>query len=177
MDELGIIIDQDGNYMGFGKWRERELRVNENPNDWHDDSFKNTVYYTPWFQNLGIPDILSDTTNFHNQIDKFAQNGIIVIANAKEKSNTPGESRIIMAVPSTITNEQIAYLMSKREDFTTFENGHYSFIDILSTGEEYEVEKAFYHITNFYDYLDKLIKTRKKHLKQIDTIKGQYRKY
>lgn len=161
MDELGIIIDQDGNHMSFGKWRERKLRVNENPDDWHDDSFRNTVYNTPWFQNLGIPYVLSDTINFHNQMDKFAQNGVIVIANSKEESKTPGESRIIMAVPNTITDEQINYLMSKRQDFITFENGHYSFIDVLTTGQEYEVVESFYHITDFYNYLDKLIEARK----------------
>ena len=77
MDELGIIIDQDGNHMSFGKWRERKLRVNENPDDWHDDSFRNTVYNTPWFQNLGIPYVLSDTINLHNQMDKFAQKAIM----------------------------------------------------------------------------------------------------
>lgn len=69
MDELGIIISQSGESMSFGKWKERELRNNDNPEDWHTDSFMKEVYPTPWFQNLKIPYDL--TKEFQNQLDLF----------------------------------------------------------------------------------------------------------
>lgn len=160
MDELGIIVDQKGNYMSFGKWRCRELRDINQPDDWHDDSFKKTVYCTEWFQNLNIPYILSEDITFQNQLTNFAENGTLVIANSKEDSNKPGELRIIMAVPDPMTDEQINYLLNKKNDFINFENGHYSFIDIISVGQEFNIVESFYHITDFYNYLDELISSK-----------------
>ena len=34
MEELGIIINQYGEEMSFGKWKIRELRDDNNPEDW-----------------------------------------------------------------------------------------------------------------------------------------------
>lgn len=160
MEELGIIIDQDGNYMSFGKWRPREMRDIDYSDDWHDDSFKKTVYYTDWFQNLGIPYILNDNISFHNQLITFAENGIVVIANTKENSTDLGERRITMAVPDSMTEEQINYLLSKKEEFINYESNHYSFIDVLSIGQDFNIVESFCRITDFYNYIDKLITNR-----------------
>lgn len=35
MDELGIIINQNGESISFGKWKLRELRDTNNNEDWH----------------------------------------------------------------------------------------------------------------------------------------------
>lgn len=55
MEELGIIINQYEAEMSFGKWKIRELRNDNNPEDWHTDSFMETVYPTAWFQSLNVP--------------------------------------------------------------------------------------------------------------------------
>jgi len=158
MNELGIIINQKGESMSFGKWRPRELRQEDNPNDWHDDSFLQTVYSSKWFQDLGIPYDLNK--GFHNQLDMFARCGIIIIANSCENSIDPGERRIIMTSPNVITDEQISFLLDKKDELTTFENGHFAFIDILDINDELAEPKSFYHITDYYEYLDKMIMER-----------------
>lgn len=158
MDELGIIINQNGESMSFGKWKERELRNTDNPEDWHTDSFLTQVYSTPWFQSLGIPYDL--TKEFQNQLDLFARYGCIVITNSRENSGNVGESRLVIASPNTITEEQIQALDEKRKNFIEFANGHYSFIDIFDVNEEYTILEEFYSIKDYYDYLDDLKKSK-----------------
>jgi len=158
MNELGIIINQKGESMSFGKWRLRELRQEDNVNDWHNDSFLQTIYTSEWFQDLGIPYNLNK--GFHNQLDMFARCGVIVIVNSSENSNNPGERRIIMISPNTITDEQIAFLLNKKDELIAFENGHFAFIDILYIDDEFAEPKSFYHITDYYDYLDKIMVDR-----------------
>ena len=158
MDELGIIINKNGESMSFGKWKERELRDENNPEDWHTDSFLKEVYPTPWFQKLKIPYDL--TKEFQKQLDLFARCGCIIIANSKENSNNVGESRLVIASPDTITEEQIEALNERREDFLEFANGHYSFIDIFDTNEEYFIIESFYNIEDYYNYLDNIVKSK-----------------
>lgn len=50
MEELGIIIAPNGEYMKFGKWVFRSERKDEDSHVWHSDSFLKEVYPTPWFQ-------------------------------------------------------------------------------------------------------------------------------
>lgn len=158
MDELGIIINQNGESISFGKWKSREFRDEHNPEDWHTDSFLNQVYSTTWFQNLGIPYDL--TKEFQKQLDLFARYGCIIIANSKENSNSVGESRLVIASPNTITEEQIQALNEKREAFLEFGNGHYSFIDIFDITEEYSIIDSFYTINDYYNYLDNLVESK-----------------
>lgn len=135
-----------------------ELRNNDNPEDWHTDSFLTQVYPTVWFQSLGIPYDL--TKEFQNQLDLFARCGCVVVANSREKSDNVGESRLVIASPDTITEEQINALNERKEDFIKFANGHYSFIDIFDTDEEYSIIESFYNIEDYYNYLDNLIKSK-----------------
>lgn len=158
MDELGIIINQNGESISFGKWKPREFRDEHNPEDWHTDSFLKQVYPTTWFQSLEIPYDL--TQEFQNQLDLFAKFGYVVIANSRENSNSVGESRLVIASPNTITEEQIQTLNEKREAFLEFGNGHYSFIDIFDTSEEYSIIDSFYNIEDYYHYLDKLVESK-----------------
>ena len=163
MDELGIIINQNGESMSFGKWKPRELRKEENPDDWHTDSFMKTIYPTEWFQSLGIP--YKKKKELQTQLDLFARYGLIIIANSKEESNQVGENRIIMTVPDTITDEQIQTLMNRKESFIEFENGHVSFIDVFDATKEYAILESFYSIKDYYDYLDKLLESRHSQIK------------
>ena len=158
MDELGIIINQNGESISFGKWKLRELRDTNNNEDWHTTSFLEQVYPTIWFQSLGIPYDL--TKEFQNQLDLFARYGCVVIANSRENSNNVGESRLVIASPNTITEEQIQALNDRREAFLEFGNGHYSFIDIFDTSEEYSIIDSFYNIEDYYHYLDKLVESK-----------------
>lgn len=160
MEELGIIINQYGEEMSFGKWRIRKLRNDKNPEDWHTDSFKKTVYPTAWFQSLNVPYDIS--IGFHNQLHVLAKCGIAVLANSKEESESEGESRIVAAIPNTITEEQINSLYQKREKLIAFENGHRSFIDIMDVNEDYLPIKSFYSIKDFYAYLDEITEKKTK---------------
>lgn len=159
MDELGIIINQNGESISFGKWKPRELRDINNNEDWHTTSFLEQVYPTTWFQNLGIPYDL--TKEFQNQLDLFARYGCVVIANSREDSNTVGESRLVITSPDTITNSQIQALNERRDAFLEFGNGHYSFIDIFDTNEEYSIINSFYNIKDYYHYLDELVESKR----------------
>lgn len=107
MDELGIIINQNGESISFGKWKLRELRDTNNNEDWHTSSFLEQVYPTTWFQNLGIPYDL--TKEFQTQLDLFARFGCIVIANSRENSNNVGESRLVIASPNTIQRNKFKH--------------------------------------------------------------------
>lgn len=155
MEELGIIIDQNGNSMNFGKWRPREIRQNDNPNDWHDDSFLEMIYHTEWFQSLGIPYDLKK--KFHNQLDLFAKCGIVVVVNNKED----GKGSIVLVSPNSITLEQIQVLLDKKTDLINFENGNFSFIDVFDVDEDYTILENFYHITDYYNYLENLLIEKK----------------
>ena len=157
MEELGIIIDQDGNYMSFGKWKPRELRMDENQTDWHDDSFKCEIYPTEWFQNLNIPYIFSDKIGFHNQLDMFAKHGILVIVNNSEDD----KNSLVVASPSNISSKQIQVLLDMKEKLINFENDNISFIDVLDVNEDYVVLDSFYHISDYYNYLENLLDQRK----------------
>ena len=92
----------------------------------------------------------------------LAKCGIVVLANAKEESSKVGESRIVAEIPSTITDEQINSLYQKREKLIDFENGHYSYIDIMDVNEDYFPIKTFYSIQDFYDYLDEITENKTK---------------
>ena len=64
-----------------------------------------------------------------------------------------------------MTPEQIATLEQEKERLVAFENNDYSFIDLFNTEGEYDIEKSFYHLTDFYDFIqekEKEKKTRKK---------------
>ncbi|MDD6224109.1 MAG: hypothetical protein PUB18_03820 [bacterium] len=163
MDELGMIINQNGESMSFGKWRLRELRQPDHADDWHTDSFMQTVYPTKWFQDLGLP--YNPNQEFHNQLDLFAKHGIIVLANAKENSKQVGESRIVMATPNSITDLQIEALMNKRNSLIQFEHGHISFIDVFDTNEDYVIVESFYSIKDYYHYLDQMLENKNRHTK------------
>ena len=152
MNELGIIISPNGESKSFGIWREREKREISCSKDWHTDSFLEEIYPTAWFQNLQIP--YQTNIEFQNQLDLFAKYGCVIIVNSKEESSKVGETRFVIVVPNTITSEQIDYFMKQKEKFIAFENGHYSFIDILDTKEEYSILENFYTIVDFYSYLD-----------------------
>lgn len=156
MDELGIIINKKGEYMTFGKWKLRELRDINNNEDWHTSSFMDTVHDTKWFKDLGIP--YDENLEFQNQLYMFARYGILVIANGREDSNKPGEFRIVISAPSNLTEEQLTFLNNKRSDFIKFEDNHFSYIEIVDAVEEFKIIESFYHITEYYDYLDSLTK-------------------
>lgn len=158
MDELGIIINQNGESISFGKWKPREFRNESNSEDWHTDSFLNRVYPTNWFQNLGVP--YDTTKEFQTQLDLFARFGCVAITNSRENSNSVGESRLVITSPDTITEEQIQALNDRRENFLAFGNGHYSFIDIFDTSEEYSIINSFYNIEDYYHYLDELVESK-----------------
>lgn len=154
MEELGIIIAPNGEYMKFGKWVSRIERENEDSHVWHSDSFLKEVYPTSWFQQLNIP--YNDTWEIHKQIDNFAKSETIIILNNQEVSSQ-GELRpgVVIAAPSNMTDEQITTLEQVKEQLINFENQYLSFIDLFNENGEYDIEKTFYHLTDFYDYIEK----------------------
>ncbi len=159
MEELGIIIAPNGEYMKFGKWIPRTERNEEDSNVWHSDSFLSQVYPTPWFQQLHIP--YNDTWEIHRQIDNFAKNGTIIILNNQEISKDKLRTGIVLAGPIDMTPEQIATLEQEKERLVTFENNDYSFIDLFNENGEYDIERSFYHLTDFYDYIEEIKENKK----------------
>ena len=160
MEELGIIVDQNGNYMCFGKSVPISLREDDDPSVKHDSAFMKQVYKTEWFQSLGVPYIVSDSFHFQNQLDIFAKAGILVIINA-----TIDKPCFAIASPSTITDEQIKFLLSKRDEFINFENDNVSFIDVVDVTADYNILNEFNRIRDYYDYLDKIVEKRKQQTK------------
>ncbi len=159
MEELGIIIAPNGEYMKFGKWIPRTERNEEDSNVWHSDSFLSQVYPTPWFQQLHIP--YNDTWEIHRQIDNFAKNGTIILLNNQEISKDKLRTGIVLAGPIDMTPEQIATLEQEKERLVTFENNDYSFIDLFNENGEYDIERSFYHLTDFYDYIEEIKENKK----------------
>ena len=159
MEELGIIIAPNGEYMKFGKWIPRTERNEEDSNVWHSDSFLSQVYPTPWFQQLHIP--YNDTWEIHRQIDNFAKNGTIILLNNQEISKDKLRTGIVIAGPIDMTPEQIATLEQEKERLVTFENNDYSFIDLFNENGEYDIERSFYHLTDFYDYIEEIKENKK----------------
>ena len=100
MKELGVIIDENGNYMSFGKWKPINDRADEESIDWHNNSFINEVYHTKWFKDLNVPITINEEIHFQNQLDVFAKKRKIVINNIKEGTNKPGESSFMIVMPN-----------------------------------------------------------------------------
>lgn len=159
MEELGIIIAPNGEYIKFGKWIPRIERNEEDSHVWHSDSFLSEVYPTSWFQQLNIP--YDDTWEIHRQIDNFAKNGTIIILNNQELSKGKLRTGIVLAGPIDMTPEQIATLEQEKERLITFENDDYSFIDLFNTEGDYDIEKSFYHLTDFYDFIQEKEKEKR----------------
>lgn len=160
MDELGIIINQKGEVMKFGKWKPRKERDKNNPFDWHNDSFMLEIYNTEWFKELGV--YYDTNINFQNQLDIFAEYGVIVLVNCKEDSQKVGESRVAGYIPTSITDEQIEVLDNMRENLIKFGNGHYAYIDILDnySDKDYDIIKSFHNLEDFYNYFDEFKEKR-----------------
>ena len=161
MEELGIIVDQNGNYMSFGKWVTVKLRDDKDPSVKHDSAFTQQVYKTEWFQSLQVPYIVSENVHFHNQLDVFAKAGILIIVN-NTNDDIPS---FAIASPSSITDAQIQFLLNKKNEFISFEDNNISFIDVFDVNDDYNILNEFYHITDYYDYIDKLIEDRKQQTK------------
>lgn len=155
MKELAIIINQNGEYLSFGTWKPNELRDKDNDEDWHDKCFRKSVYQTEWFQNLGIP--YDEDLSFYNQLPMFAKCGIITIIN---DTNDFSEGSFIVAAPDTVTDEQIQVMQEMRDYFISFENNT-SLIDVLKVDDDYTILESFYHIKDYYDYLDKIMEEKK----------------
>lgn len=159
MEELGIIIAPNGEYIKFGKWIPRIERNEEDSHVWHSDSFLSEVYPTSWFQQLNIP--YDDTWEIHRQIDNFAKSGTIIILNNQEISKDKLRTGIVLAGPINMTPEQITALEQEKERLVAFENNDYSFIDLFNTEGDYDIEKSFYHLTDFYEYIEEIKEDKK----------------
>ena len=90
MEELGIIIAPNGEYMKFGKWVFRSERKDEDSHVWHSDSFLKEVYPTPWFQQLNIPytDCHSVGTIVHMAVDGQYAGHIVISDIIKPSAKT-----------------------------------------------------------------------------------------
>ena len=155
MKELGIILNEKGEFMSFGKWKPIDERCDDEF-DWHNDSFMNEVYPTKWFKNLNIPLTINDEMHFQNQLDLFARKGNIVIINIKEGTNSPGESSFTIVMPNKITDRQIDFFMKRELEYREFGKDLFAFIDIFDTTKEYDVKEHFYSIDDLYNYLYEL---------------------
>ena len=100
MKALGILVDEEGNYRTFGKWRNRKKRSINCCDDWHDDSFRNDIRDTEWFNNLNIP--YDDSIQFSNQLDLFGRHGKIIITNGMDEEDETDFIRLIITAPDKI---------------------------------------------------------------------------
>lgn len=156
MKELGVIIDENGNYMSFGKWKPIDDRSDEESIDWHNNSFIKEVYNTKWFKDLNIPIIINEEIHFQNQLDVFAKKGKIVINNIKEGTNKPGESSFMIVMPNNITDKQIDFFLERELEYKEYGKGLFAFIDIFNVNEDYDIKEHFYNIDDLYNYLYEL---------------------
>lgn len=150
MDELGIIINQNGEYMTFGTWVPRALREDNNNSHWHDQSFKCELYHTEWFKNLEIP--FDDTKWVTSQLDVLAQYGIITILNLKNSDDSKDEIALQIVSPNNITEEQNNTMNNLKEKLTTWIEGNSCIADTID--ENNEIVNEFYNIDEYYTYLD-----------------------
>ena len=161
MKELGVIIDENGNYMSFGKWKPINDRADEESIDWHNNSFINEVYHTKWFKDLNVPITINEEIHFQNQLDVFAKKRKIVINNIKEGTNKPGESSFMIVMPNNITDKQIDFFLERELEYKEYSKGLFAFIDIFNIDKEYDIKEHFYNIDDLYNYLYEL-KDKKK---------------
>ena len=161
MKVLGILVDEEGNYKTFGKWAKREERDINNCDHWHDDSFRNEISNTEWFNNMNLP--YDRSKNFSNQLDVFAKSGKIVITNAMENEEEKDSIRLVITTPEEMTLEQINFLLEKKKYLQDFDKDNISVIDVFDRNEDYKIVQEFYDLKIFYKYLKhKLIEKFKK---------------
>jgi len=150
MNELGIIINKNGEYLAFGTWVPRNNKnINDNSH-WHDDSFRYDVCSTEWFQNLGIP--FDSSKGVTGQLDILAQNGLICIINIKNEENCVDSTAIQITAPENITEEQSSTMDCLKEKLTNWTKDNTSFIDLIDENGEYT--DNFNNINDYYEHLE-----------------------
>lgn len=150
MKELGIIINQNGEYVNFGEWVPRETKDKSNPKHWHDEGFLHDIYNMEWYQELNIP--YDETKRFTSQLEVFAKCGIIIINNIKEEEKTGDSQALQMVLPAVITSEQITTMNDLKEKLTFWAGDCFSIIDIID--EDGNILDDFYNINDYYEYLE-----------------------
>ena len=160
MKELGIIINKNGEYKKFGKWKPIDKRKDKDTGNWHNEAFMHEVYKTSWFKNLGVQYNRKEL-HFQNQLDSFAKAGLVVILNIKYGTDKPGEFAYMIVLPNTITERQIDFFMRNELEFREYGKNIISFIDVFNIDEEYDVKEHFYNIDELYMYLHELKKKPK----------------
>lgn len=128
MEELGFVITPDGNEFKFGKYKPYFLRDKENPQDYHNTSFRTEVMTNKEWQSLGYP--LDEKFDISYDIALLAKWGIVVGLNKTEGAYTPSTSTIMFASPINLTKEQLEILMAKKEQLLEFDKD-ISFIRVI----------------------------------------------
>lgn len=155
MEELGILVDENGRYMSFGTWVSYEKKDLDNPEHWHGTIFNKKVYPTSWFKNQNLP--YSKDIEWQRQLNVFAENGKIIINNNKMYTGDINTIKLSMCIPNTLTIGQILFLLKREREFKEHTKDGFCCIDVLEVNEDFNIINTFYDIDKFYTYVKKYL--------------------
>lgn len=104
MKELGFFMDNEGNVLYYGEWKEQYDKKNRH--EIHSSSFEDEVESTPLFQNLNLQ--YNSEMGLYGKAIAFALQGMVLMQNLTSR----GKSSFVMHVPKQLTEAQ-------KESFTT----------------------------------------------------------
>lgn len=115
MKELGFFMDNYGNVLYYGEWKEQYDKTNRH--QIHTSSFEDEVESHPLFQRLNLQ--YDSEMGLYGKAIAFALQGMVLMQNLTSQ----GERKFIMHVPQQLTDEQKCSFANLYSLFSSFENG------------------------------------------------------
>lgn len=113
MQELGFFMDNLGNVLYYGEWKEHYDK--DNRHQIHNTSFEDEVESTPVFQNLHLQ--YNSDMNLFGKAIAFALQGMITMQNHTSQRTT----RFMMHAPEELTKAQEKKLVELYPLLSSFE--------------------------------------------------------
>lgn len=150
MDQLGFLMDMDGNIHYFGKWVADITHAEKSRHYNHTDSFIDEVENTPYFQSLGLE--YEKESGLYGKGIQFSLQGMILLLNHSIEYLDQHESKIMMWAPKNLSNPQKQKLMELYPLLASFEEvairvpiSYFDFQDYDSLEKFFEINGLNYN--------------------------------
>lgn len=153
LDEVNaILIWNDGEPHSFGD-KKMVLPDKMTDSNYHNYSFKNEIYSTSWFQDIGFPYAIDK--NFTSQLEDMAGYGFTVLCNSSSRMREEGDYYCyLIYVPENMTDNVRDYLESIYNSLKRMIDEHEAFFQAVVVDEEGKYSSPYmFYLDDFYDYL------------------------
>lgn len=114
MKQLGFFMDNEGNVLYYGKWKEQYDKRNRH--EIHSSSFEDEVESDPLFQKLNLQ--YNPEMGLYGKAIAFSLQGMVLMQNLTSQ----GKSSFVMHVPQNLTEKQKNSFTDLYPLLSSFEN-------------------------------------------------------